>query len=182
MEKIKPTFHRSFSQNITLGNIIKKKRNVSTLLIPPHLAKYVRKRGINYLLKKTLSSQRRSFHLNKRLNSESIYTKYQNIRGRSKENRYIKFNFRPRSEDWTQLRSLAISHGVSMCYLFVLLLEEYKSKGFSNSEKIIWQVKASIHANFDSKIFFRELWILEYQIAKSDFRVKRKDPPGPKIA
>lgn len=182
MEKIKPTYHRSFSQNITLGNILKKKRNVSTLLIPPHLEKYVRKQGINYLLRKALSSQRRSFHSNKRINSKSIYTKYQNIRGRAKENKYIKFNFRPRSEDWTQLRSLAISHGVSMCYLFVLLLEEYKSKGFSNSEKIIWQVKAAIHANFDSNIFFRELWISEYQIAKSDFRVKRKDPHGPKIA
>lgn len=182
MERIKPTYHRSFSQNITLGNIIKKKRNVSTLLIPPYLAKYVHKHGINYLLNKTLSSQRRSFHSNKRINSESIYTKYQNTRGRSKENRYIKFNFRPRSEDWTQLRSLAISHGVSMCYLFVVLLEEYKSKGFSNSEKIIWQVKAAIHANFDSKIFFRELWILEYQLANSDFKVKRKNPHGPKIA
>ncbi|MGJ4748086.1 DUF1564 family protein [Leptospira sp. SA-E8] len=182
MEKLKPTFHRSFSQNISLGNIIKKKRNVSTLLIPPHLVKYVRKRGINYLLRKTLASQQRSFRSNKRINSESIYTKYQNIRGRSKENRYIKFNFRPRQEDWTQLRSLAISHGVSMCYLFVLLLEEYKSKGFSDAEKTIWQVKAAIHANFDSKIFFRELWILEYQLAKSDFRMKRKDPHGPKIA
>ncbi|GBF40409.1 hypothetical protein LPTSP1_34270 [Leptospira johnsonii] len=69
-----------------------------------------------------------------------------------------------------------------MCYLFVLLLEEYKSKGFSDTEKVIWQVKAAIHANFDSKIFFRELWILEYKIAKSNFRVKRKDGHRPKIA
>lgn len=182
MEKLKPVFHRSFSQNISLGNIVQKKRKVSTLLIPPYLSKYVRKHGISNLLRKTLARQQKCFHSNKRINSESIYTKYQNVRGRSKENGYVKFNFRPRPEDWTQLRSLAISHGVSMCYLFVLLLEEYKSKGFSNSEKMIWQVKAAIHANFNSKIFFRELWILEYQSANSDFRVKRKDPHGPKIA
>ncbi|PJZ24676.1 hypothetical protein CH352_13005 [Leptospira hartskeerlii] len=184
MEKLRPTFHRSFSQNISLENTIRKKRKVSTLLVPPHLAKYVRKQGINYLLKKALTHHQRSFrfHSSKRINSESIYTKYQNIRGRSKDNRYIKFNFRPRTEDWIQLRSLAMSHGVSMCYLFVLLLEKYKSKEFSNVERIIWQVKAAIHANFDSKIFFRELWVLEYRLTKSDFRVKRKDPHGPKIA
>ncbi|TGL31577.1 DUF1564 family protein [Leptospira koniambonensis] len=182
METLKPTFHRSFSQNISLENIITKKRKVSTLLIPPHLAKYVRKQGINYLLRKALSSQRRSFHSNKRINSVSIYTKYQNTLGGSKEKKYIKFNFRPKAEDWTQLRSLAISHGVSMCYLFVMLLEEYKSKGFSKVEKIIWQVKAAIHANFDSKVFFRELWIFEYQLGKSNFRIRGKDPHGPKIA
>ncbi|TGK41467.1 DUF1564 family protein [Leptospira andrefontaineae] len=182
MEKIKPTFHRSFSQNVSLENIIKKKRKVSTLLIPPHLAKYVRKNGINSLLKKTLASQRRNFHSIRHVNSESIYTKYQKIRGKLKENKYIKFNFRPRSEDWIQLRSLAISHGVSMCYFFVLLLEAYKSKGFSNEEKIIWQIKAAIHANFESKIFFRELRILDYQSAKSNFGAKRKNPHGPKIA
>lgn len=182
MEKLKPTFHRSFSQSISLGNVFKKKRKVSTLLIPPHLAKYVRKHGVNYLLRKALTSQRKNFYSNKRLNAESTYIKYQNIRGKSKENRYIKFNFRPRQKDWTQLRSLAISHGVSMCYLFVLLLEEYKSNGSTGTEKVIWQVKAAIHANFDSKIFFRELWISEYQIARLNFRMKRKNPHGPKIA
>ncbi|EIE01166.1 DUF1564 family protein [Leptospira licerasiae] len=182
MEKLKPTFYRSFSRNISLENKIPKKRKVSTLLIPPHLAKYVRKQGINYLLKKALAGQLRSFHSSRRINSQSIYTKYQNIRGRSKENRYIKFNFRPKSEDWTQLRSLAISHGVSMCYLFVLLLEEYKSKGFSYTGKTIWQIKAAIHTNFESNIFFRELLILEYPLAKSDFNGKRKDPHRPKIA
>ncbi|PJZ76528.1 DUF1564 family protein [Leptospira neocaledonica] len=182
MEKIKHTFHRSFSQNISLEGIIKKKRKVSTLLIPPHLAKYIRRQGINYLLRKLLTSQRKSFYSNKHLNSESAYTKYQNIRGRSKDNRYIKFNFRPRPEDWIQLRTLAISQGVSTCYLFVLLLEEYKSAGFSNAGKVIWRIKTVLHTNFDSRIFFRELKILEYQLVKSDFRVKRKNPHGPKIA
>ncbi|MEI1279385.1 DUF1564 family protein [Leptospira venezuelensis] len=175
METSKNTLHRFFSQNISLENVIRKKRKVSTLLIPPHLEKYVRKQGINHLLRNALANQRRSFHSNKRINSNSINTKYQNIRGRSKERRYIKFNFRPRPEDWTQLRSLAISHGVSMCYLFVALLEEYKLKGISKAEKIIWQVKAAIHANFDSKVFFRELWIFECQSANSNFRFLGKD-------
>ncbi|TGL58938.1 DUF1564 family protein [Leptospira sarikeiensis] len=181
MEKLKPTFHRSFSQNISLESNQKKKRQVSTLLVPPHLAKYVRSNGATSLLRKTLKSQRRILQTGNRINKESANTKYQRMRGKTKERKYIKFNARPTTSEWAQLRGLALSHGVSMCYLFAFMIEEYKNNKDGFDQKVIWQIKAAIHSNFKLNTFSRELWILEYKITKTS-SPKIRNRNGPKIA
>lgn len=48
----------------------------------------------------------------------------------------LKRNFEPLSEDWEMLRNASAAFGVSMCFLFVLLLElEYRGKFSKKSNK-----------------------------------------------
>ncbi|TGK01754.1 DUF1564 family protein [Leptospira langatensis] len=178
----KHTFYKSTSQSISVERRPSRLRPVSTLLIPPHLEKFVRKQGVTRLLKETLRVQRNILKTPKRINSYSTNTRYQRMREKLLEERYVKFNFRPEQNDWAQLRNLALSHGVSMCYLFVFLVEEYKGKQFSSDANPLWQIKAAICLNTRQHTFFRELWILEYSDTDYMPISNKRAPAGPKLA
>ncbi|WP_167882097.1 DUF1564 family protein [Leptospira semungkisensis] len=182
--KNKSSFYKSISRNISIRNRSSRLRPVSTLLIPPHLEKFVRCHGVTRLLREMLKVQRSILITAKRMNNYSANVRYQRVREQNIEGRYIKFNFRPAQNDWALLRNLAIGHGVSMCFLFVFLVEEYKQKQFSKDNKVIWKIKTKISLNVKAGILLRELWVLEYTEVNIDQigALYLRGPTDPKLA
>ena len=109
-------------------------RNLSTLLIPDFLySRFLEKvthfggshNYLNYLLKHGFNTLI-EFHPDLRIRIE-YQAKGQNLQ---------KYNFTPFDEDWLYLKSLAFVQGISMAYLFVLLLIEDLERGLDCSEII----------------------------------------------
>lgn len=169
----KNSYHKSVSTPIHLLLEKGHPEKVATLLVPRHLIKRIKKGNFSRQFTRTVTSQRSLLKSSRRLNANSSNTKYQKPRG---PNCYVKINFRPKAEDWAQLRSLAISHGVSMCLLFTILFEASLLEKKEESELRLRQIKSSLYLNLTKKIFYRELWINELQ--KPTLAIRS----GPKIA
>ncbi|EKP12323.1 PF07600 family protein [Leptospira borgpetersenii serovar Javanica str. UI 09931] len=58
-----------------------------------------------------------------------------------------RFSFRPFEDDWIELRRLAFLHKVSMCKMFVKLLETDLYPELKYAEKLVQDELQSLHAN-----------------------------------
>lgn len=177
----KLNYHKSSSDEISLKSRYTKDRKVSTLIIPPRYLKEVRKKGVTRLLEKALTTQSHILKTRLRINKSSPNIKYQTSLGTKARKYYTKINFRPKPEHWAQLRSLALSHGVSMCYLFIFLLEALLLNSSLNKASTVWQLKATLRYGLQRNTLVRDLWITEF-VKEDVYENRRRESSDPKIA
>lgn len=81
-----------------------------------------------------------------------------------------KVNFRPSGRDWGEFKTIARGCGVSMCRLFVALLElDSEKNDAENAVASGWRVGLRESAPTPAKFLIRRFWIRE----------KPPDPPQP---
>ncbi|MBM9500482.1 DUF1564 family protein [Leptospira sp. 201903071] len=103
------------------GGFLKKIGSPSDLNVPKEL--------IPYLEKRILAAGSLRMLLNQCLKKKTLLVLIQfhfprNKIGYQKQRlRLIRFSFRPFEEDWIELKRLSFFHGISMCRMFVKLLE-----------------------------------------------------------
>ncbi|PJZ52038.1 DUF1564 family protein [Leptospira adleri] len=128
--------------------ILKKLGSPSDLNVPEELVPYLEER-----IQKAGGSLR--ILLNQCLRKKSLLVSIQfhfprkKIGYQKQKLRLVRFSFRPFDEDWIELRRLSFFHGISMCRMFVKLLEmefypisEYASKSISDGENLSpWQLR-----------------------------------------
>lgn len=121
--------------------ILKKLGSPSDLNVPEELVPYLEKRiqkagSLRILLNQCLRKRSLLVLIQFHFPRKKIGYQKQKLR-------LVRFSFRPFDEDWVELKRLSFFHGISMCRMFVKLLEmefypisKFASKSISDDENL----------------------------------------------